>query len=100
MITRKCCRVERGDPAPPRRAGTGGLHHRSRDGHGGVSRDDAAQTASGRELVALHADELDDDIVSETIGCFLKDEADVRQLTSHVASRGVGSFIAEGAGAA
>ena len=66
-----------------------------------VKRPGVAETLDwARALVALHAEELDDDIVSETLGCFLKDEADVRQLTSHVASRGVGSFIAEGAGAA
>jgi MoxR-like ATPase len=51
-------------------------------------------------LVALHADELDGDIVTETLGCFLKDEADMRHLTAEIAMRGVGALIAEGAGAA
>jgi MoxR-like ATPase len=53
-----------------------------------------------RALVALHAEELDAEIVTETLGCFLKDEADMRHLAAEVAARGVGSLVAEGAGAA
>jgi MoxR-like ATPase len=51
-------------------------------------------------LVALHADELDTDLVTETLGCFLKDEADMRHLAAEVAMRGVDALVAEGAGAA
>jgi MoxR-like ATPase len=36
-------------------------------------------------LVALHADTLDAGLVQETLGCFLKDEADLRALSSRLA---------------
>ena len=36
-------------------------------------------------LVALHASELDASLVQETLGCFLKDEADLRALSSRLA---------------
>jgi MoxR-like ATPase len=36
-------------------------------------------------LVALHATELDAGLVEETLGCFLKDEADLRALSSRLA---------------
>jgi MoxR-like ATPase len=36
-------------------------------------------------LVALHASELDPSLVQETLGCFLKDEADLRALSSRLA---------------
>lgn len=51
-------------------------------------------------LVALHADEIDDEIVTDTLGCFVKDEADTRIIAADIATRGVGALIAEGAGAA
>ena len=48
-------------------------------------------------LVALGADALGDEVVGETLGCVLKDEADLRQIRAAVAERGVGQFIGEGA---
>ncbi len=36
-------------------------------------------------LVALHASELDPSLVQETLGCFLKDEADLRALSARLA---------------
>jgi MoxR-like ATPase len=36
-------------------------------------------------LVALHASELDASLVQETLGCFLKDEADLRVLSTRLA---------------
>jgi len=50
-----------------------------------------------RALVALGAEELDDDVAGDTLGCFLKDEADIRQVGVELASRGVGSLVADGA---
>jgi MoxR-like ATPase len=44
-------------------------------------------------LVALHADALDPELVDETLGCFLKDEADIRQLRAALADRGLGAFV-------
>jgi len=44
-------------------------------------------------LVALGADELEADVVDETLGCVLKDEADLRDVRSAVASGGVGAFL-------
>ena len=43
-------------------------------------------------LVALHADALDPELVDETLGCFLKDEADIRQLRAALAERGLSAF--------
>jgi MoxR-like ATPase len=51
-------------------------------------------------LVALHAGELDADIVNETLGCFVKDEADMRIVAADIAKRGVGALGAVGASAA
>jgi MoxR-like ATPase len=48
-------------------------------------------------LVALGADVLDADVTEETLGCVLKDEADLREVRSAVATRGLGAFLAEGA---
>ena len=48
-------------------------------------------------LVALGADALGDDIVAETLGCVLKDEADLRQIRGAVAEGGVGQFIGDAA---
>ena len=53
-----------------------------------------------RALIALHVDTLDGDLVTETLGCFLKDEDDIRQLAEEIAQRGVGAFVSEGADAA
>jgi MoxR-like ATPase len=49
-------------------------------------------------LVALHADALDDATVAETLGCFLKDEADVRQLGAEIDARGVAALVTAGQG--
>lgn len=35
-------------------------------------------------LVTLHASQLDDDLVRETLGCFLKDEADLREVAGRI----------------
>ena len=48
-------------------------------------------------LVALGADALGDDVVAETLGCVLKDEADLRQIRAAVAEGGVGQFIGDAA---
>jgi MoxR-like ATPase len=47
-------------------------------------------------LVALGADALDDEVTSETLGCLLKDEADIRQLRAEVGNRGAASLVAAG----
>jgi MoxR-like ATPase len=44
-------------------------------------------------LVALHAEALDPELVDETLGCFLKDEADIRQLRAALADRGLSAFV-------
>ena len=46
-------------------------------------------------LVALGADALGDDVVDETLGCVLKDEADLRQIRAVIAEGGVGQFIGD-----
>ena len=48
-------------------------------------------------LVALGADALGDDVVDETLGCVLKDEADLRQIRAAVAEGGVAQFIGDAA---
>ena len=48
-------------------------------------------------LVALGADALAADVVDETLGCVLKDEADLRDIRSAVEKSGVDAFVAEGA---
>ena len=48
-------------------------------------------------LVALGADGLGADVVEETLGCVLKDEADLRQIRTAVAEGGVEQFIGDGA---
>jgi MoxR-like ATPase len=45
-----------------------------------------------RALVALRADRLDEALVEETLGCFLKDEADLRAVRADLAARGVGAM--------
>jgi len=47
-------------------------------------------------LVALQADAVSDDVAAETLGCFLKDEADVRQLRTEIATRGAAALVAAG----
>jgi MoxR-like ATPase len=47
-------------------------------------------------LVALGAEGLGGDVVSETLGCVLKDEADLRDVRSAVEKGGVDAFVAEG----
>jgi MoxR-like ATPase len=47
-------------------------------------------------LVALGADGIDDATVSETLGCVLKDEADIRQVGAEVARAGAAGFVAAG----
>ena len=49
-------------------------------------------------LVALHADSLNDDVAVETLGCFLKDEGDVRQVRAEVETRGAPALVAAGRG--
>ena len=47
-------------------------------------------------LVAMGAESLDDEIAAETLGCVLKDEADIRQVRAEVANRGVAALVASG----
>jgi MoxR-like ATPase len=47
-------------------------------------------------LVALHAGSLDDETVSDTLGCILKDEGDIRRIDAELAARGVAALVAEG----
>ena len=49
-----------------------------------------------RALVVIGANTLDDDVVSETLGCVLKDEADVRQIRREVSDRGASAMVAAG----
>ena len=48
-------------------------------------------------LVALGADALDNELVEETLGCVLKDEADLRDVREAVGKAGVEKFVVEGA---
>ena len=47
-------------------------------------------------LVTIGAGALDDDVVSETLGCVLKDEADIRHVRAEIARRGAAAMIAAG----
>ena len=47
-----------------------------------------------RALVALHATHLDDELVRETLGCFLKDEADLRRFGAELDAGGVARMVA------
>jgi MoxR-like ATPase len=47
-------------------------------------------------LVVLGATAVDDAIAMETLGCMLKDEADIRQIRAEVASRGAAALVAAG----
>jgi MoxR-like ATPase len=49
-----------------------------------------------RALVALASDTLDDETVDETLGCFLKDEGDIRAVRAQLATHGVAAFLADG----
>jgi MoxR-like ATPase len=49
-----------------------------------------------RALVALHAAHLDDELVRETLGCFLKDEADLRNFGSSLDDGGLQQMVGAG----
>ena len=49
-----------------------------------------------RALVALGAGALDREVVEETLGCFLKDEADIRLVRSQLAERGLEAILGAG----
>ncbi len=44
-------------------------------------------------LAGLHADHLDEEIVSETLGCVLKDADDIRRFKSEVTRNGLAPFL-------
>ena len=44
-------------------------------------------------LASLHADHLDDTLVSETIGCVLKDADDIKRFRGEVSRAGVAAFL-------
>ncbi len=44
-------------------------------------------------LVALHADHLDEALVAETLGCFLKDADDLKRFRAEVAKAGLAPFL-------
>jgi MoxR-like ATPase len=50
-----------------------------------------------RALVALGAASVDDEAAGDTLGCFLKDEADIRHVGVELAARGAAALVAEGA---
>ena len=50
-------------------------------------------------LVALEAAGLDDGVAAETLGCILKDEADLRQVRAQIETRGAAALAAAGRGA-
>jgi MoxR-like ATPase len=45
-------------------------------------------------LAALHADHLDETVVSETLGCILKDADDIKKFKAEVGKAGLAPFIA------
>jgi len=45
-------------------------------------------------LAALHADHLDEAIVSETIGAVLKDADDIKRFRAEIARSGLGPLLA------
>ena len=47
-------------------------------------------------FVALGAESIDDATAAETLGCLLKDEADIRQIRAEVAKAGVAGLVAAG----
>ena len=44
-------------------------------------------------LAALHADHLDEDVISETLGCVLKDADDIKRFRAEVARNGLTPFL-------
>jgi len=44
-------------------------------------------------LAGLHADHLDETLVSETIGCVLKDADDIKRFRAEVQKSGIASFL-------
>jgi MoxR-like ATPase len=44
-------------------------------------------------LVALHADHLDSDLVSETLGCIIKEERDARTVERALSEPGLGALV-------
>ena len=44
-------------------------------------------------LAALHADHLDETIVSETLGCVLKDADDIKRFRAEVGKAGLSPFL-------
>jgi hypothetical protein len=44
-------------------------------------------------LAGLHADHLDEVVVSETLGCVLKDADDIRRFKSEVSKNGLVPFL-------
>src|SRR5438034_1001175 len=44
-------------------------------------------------LAALHADHLDEPVLTETLGCLLKDADDMKRFRAEVAKAGLGSFL-------
>jgi MoxR-like ATPase len=45
-------------------------------------------------LATLHADHLDEELVTETLGCILKDADDIKKFRAEVAKSGLAPFIA------
>jgi MoxR-like ATPase len=44
-------------------------------------------------LVSLHADHIDEDLVNETLGCFLKDADDLKRFRAEVTKAGLAPFL-------
>jgi len=49
-------------------------------------------------LVALQADGLGDEVAAETLGCILKEEADVRHVRAQIEKRGTAALVSAGRG--
>jgi hypothetical protein len=47
-------------------------------------------------LAGLHADHLDEALVSETLGCVLKDADDIKRFRAEVAKGGLSPFLQVG----
>ena len=47
-------------------------------------------------LAGLHADHLDETLVSETLGCVLKDADDIKRFRAEVAKGGLAPFLQVG----
>jgi MoxR-like ATPase len=45
-------------------------------------------------LSSLHADHLDEELVTETLGCVVKDADDIKRLKRELATGGIGRFVA------